>query len=153
SQQALIRTRASGSSARTHRLRRTLMVVETALAIVLLTGAGLTMRTLQQITSQDSGFQPDHLLTMRVVLAGEQWTEARRRNFINHLTTKSRAVPGVTKASLTFSLPIDGSNWNSVFVAADKPVAVRAETPSAAFSPVGDGYFETLSMHLLRGRV
>jgi putative ABC transport system permease protein len=62
-------------------------------------------------------------------------------------------VPGITKAALTYSLPIDGSQWNSVFVASDKPVAVRAETPSAAFSPVGDGYFETLAMRVIRGRV
>jgi putative ABC transport system permease protein len=120
---------------------------------VLLTGAGLTMRTLQEITRQDSGFQTDHLLMMRVMLSGEQWTEARRRNFFDELTGKLRAVPGVTKAALTYSLPIEGSQWNSVFVAADKPVTVRSETPSAAFSPVGAGYFETLGMRVMRGRV
>jgi len=152
-QQALVRTRSIGASARSHRLRRVLMVVETALAIVLLTGAGLTMRTLQEITRLDSGFQTDHLLTLRVMLAGEQWTEARRRNFFGDLTTRIRTVPGVTKAALTYSLPIDGSQWNSVFVAADKPVTVRAETPSAAFSPVGAGYFDTLGMRVVRGRV
>src|SRR6185503_13338864 len=152
-QQALVRTRSVGASARSHRLRRALMVVETALAIVLLTGAGRTMRTLQEITRQDSGFQTDHLLTMRVMLAGEQWTEARRRNFFSDFATKIRAVPGVTKAALAYSLPIDGSMWNSVFVAADKPVTVRAETPSAAFSPVGPGYFDTLGMRVVRGRV
>jgi len=152
-QQALVRTRSVGASARSHRLRRVLMVVETALAIVLLTGAGLTMRTLQEITRQDSGFQTDHLLMMRVMLSGEQWTEARRRNFFDELTGKLRAVPGVTKAALTYSLPIEGSQWNSVFVAADKPVTVRSETPSAAFSPVGAGYFETLGMRVMRGRV
>ena len=152
-QQALVRTRSIGASARSHRLRRALMVVETALAIVLLTGAGLTMRTLQEITRLDSGFQTDHLLTLRVMLAGEQWTEPRRRNFFDELAAKIRTVPGVTKAALAYSLPIDGSNWNSVFVAADKTVAVRAETPSAAFSPVGTGYFETLGMRVARGRV
>ena len=152
-QQALIRTRSSGASAGSHRLRRALMVVETALAIVLLTGAGLMMRTLQEITRLDSGFRTDHLLTMRVMLAGDEWTEARRRNFMADLSTRIRAVPGVTKAALAYSLPIDGSQWNSVFVAADKPVTVRAETPSAAFSPVGDGYVETLGMRVVRGRV
>jgi putative ABC transport system permease protein len=152
-QQALVRTRAAGASARSHRLRRALMVLETALAIVLLTGAGLTMRTLQAITRLDSGFQTDHLLTLRVMLAGEQWTEPRRLNFFGDLATKLRAVPGVAKAALAYSLPIDGSQWNSVFVAADKTVAVRAETPAAAFSPVGTGYFETLGMRVARGRV
>ncbi len=152
-QQALVRTRSTGASARSHRLRRALMVVETALAIVLLTGAGLTMRTLQEITRLDSGIQTDHVLTMRVMLAGELWTEARRRNFFGDFAAKIRAVPGVTKAALAYSLPIDGSMWNSVFVAADKPVTVRAETPSAAFSPVGPEYFDTLGMRVVRGRV
>jgi predicted permease len=152
-QQALVRTRAAGASAGSHRLRRALMVVETALAIVLLTGAGLTMRTIGALTTVDTGFRPDHLLTMRVMLAGEQWTEGRRRNFFDDLTAKLRAVPGVTKAALTYSLPIDGSQWGSVFVASDKTVADRAQTPAAAFSPVGDGYFDALGMRIVRGRV
>lgn len=152
-QHALVRTRSSGASARSHRLRRVLMVVETALAIVLLTGAGLMLRTLQQLTRVDTGIQTDHLLTLRVTLAGEQWSEPRRRNFFTELSTRIRAIPGVTKAALAYSLPIDGSQWNSVFVAAEKPAPVRAETPSAAFSPVGDGYFETTAMRVVRGRV
>ncbi len=152
-QQALVRIRASGSSAATHRLRRALIVVETALAVVLLAGAGLTARTLRQLTRLDTGFAPDHLLTMRVMLAGDQWTEARRRNFFSDFSDRLRTIPGVTKATLAFSLPIDGSNWNSVFVALDKPAPIRAETPSAAFSPVGPGYFDTLGMRLVRGRV
>jgi putative ABC transport system permease protein len=152
-QQALVRIRASGSSAATHRLRRALIVVETALAVVLLAGAGLTARTLRQLTQLDTGFAPDHLLTMRVMLAGDQWTEARRRNFFSDFSDRLRTIPGVTKATLAFSLPIDGSNWNSVFVALDKPAPIRAETPSAAFSPVGPGYFDTLGMRLVRGRV
>jgi putative ABC transport system permease protein len=152
-QHALVRVRAAGASAGSHRLRRALMVVETALAIVLLTGAGLTMRTLQELARLDTGFRADHLLTMRVTLAGQQWTEPRRRNFVNDLGERVRAVPGVAKAALAFSLPIDGSQWNSVFIAADKPAPVRAETPSAAFSPVGVGYFDALGMRVVRGRV
>ncbi len=73
--------------------------------------------------------------------------------FLNDLIAGVRAIQGVTKAALAYSLPIEGSQWNSVFIAADKPEPRRAETPSAAFSPVGAGYFETLSMRVLRGRV
>src|SRR6185503_8136848 len=63
-----------------------------------------------------------------------------------------RALPGVTNAAFAFSLPIDGSNWNSIFIVADKPVPPRAQLPSAAFTPVSNGYFETMGMRLVRGR-
>jgi putative ABC transport system permease protein len=151
-QHALVRGRASGFASRSHRLRRGLMIVETALALVLLTGAGLMMRTLQVVTQVDTGFRPEHLLTTRFMLAGEAWTEERRRAFFDDVLSRVRALPGVTHAALAFSLPIDGSNWNSIFTVADKPVPPRAKLPSAAFSPVSAGYFETIGTRLLRGR-
>jgi predicted permease len=151
-QHMLVRGRAAGFSVRSHRLRRTLMAVETALALLLLTGAGLMMRTLQQLTQVDTGFRPDHVLTARFMLAGEHWTAERRQTFYDDILSRLHAVPGVTHAALAFSLPIDGSQWNSIFTVADKPVPPRAELPSAAFSPVSAGYFETLGIRLVRGR-
>jgi len=151
-QHALVRGRATGFAARSHRLRRGLMVVETALALVLLTGAGLMMRTLHELTQVDTGFRPDHLLTTRFALAGEQWTREKRIVFFDDLQARLRALPGVTNAAFAFSLPIDGSNWNSIFIVADKPVPPRAQLPSAAFTPVSNGYFETMGMRLVRGR-
>ena len=129
------------------------MVVEVALALVLLTGAGLMMRTLRQLTRVETGFQPDHLLTMRFSLTGERWTEARRLQFFTDLLAGVRGTPGVTNAALAFSLPIDGSNWNSIFIARDKPIPPRPELPSAAFTPVSDGYFETMGTRLVAGRL
>jgi len=151
-QHVLVRSRASGLTAGSHRLRRGLMIAETALAVLLLTGAGLMIRTLQQLTGVDTGFRPDHLITTQFVLNGEQWTDQRQQVFRDQLLARVRALPGVTRAALTFALPIDGSQWNSVFIAADKPVPARAQLPSAAFTPVSDGYFETVGMRLLRGR-
>jgi putative ABC transport system permease protein len=152
-QQALVRGRAAGFAARSHRLRRGLMAVETALAVVLLAGAGLMMRTLQELTQVDTGIRTDHLLTARFVLAGDQWTSARQRVFYDDLLARTRALPGVARAALAFSLPIDGSNWNSIFTVADKPVPERANLPSAAFTPVTSGYFETMGMRLVGGRL
>src|SRR5262245_60130181 len=129
------------------------MVVETALALILLTGAGLMMRTLQALTEVDTGFRPDHLITTRFVLAGDRWTEDRRRAFFDDLLPRVQALPGVARAAFAFSLPIDGSNWNSIFTVADKPVPPRAELPSAAFVPVSAAYFETIGTRVLRGRV
>jgi putative ABC transport system permease protein len=151
-QHALVRGRAAGFSIRSHRLRRGLMVVETALALILLAGAGLMMRTLQQLMQVDTGFRADHVLTSRFMLAGPQWTDDKRRAFYDDVLTRVRALPGVTNAALAFSLPIDGSNWNSIFTVGDKPVPPRAELPSSAFSPVSAGYFETMGTRLLRGR-
>jgi len=152
-QHALVRGRGAAFAARSHRLRRGLMVVETALALILLTGAGLMMRTLQQLTHVETGIRSDHLLTTRLQLAGDEYTGPRRVAFFAELLPRLRALPGATNAALTFSLPIDGSNWNSIFTVADKPVPERAKLPSAAFSPVSDGYFETMGMRLLRGRL
>jgi putative ABC transport system permease protein len=149
----LTRGRSAGAAASSHRLRRGLMVIEVALALVLLTGAGLMMRTLQQLTRVETGFQPDHLLTMRFTLTGERWTEPIRQRFYTDLLASVRGTPGVTNAALAFSLPIEGSQWNSIFIARDKPIPSRADLPNAAFSPVSDGYFETMSTKLVAGRL
>ena len=129
------------------------MVVEVALALVLLVGAGLMVRTLRQLTLVDPGFRPSHLLTMRFALTGDRWDKPRLVAFYDDLLGRVRALPGVAGAALTDSLPIDGSNWNSIFIAADKPVPPRPELPGAAFTPVSSGYFETLGMTLERGRL
>ena len=63
---------------------------------------------------------------MRFSLTGEQWTEARRLQFFTDLLTRRPRTPGVTNAALAFSLPIDGSNWNSIFIARDKPIPPQA---------------------------
>ena len=148
-----MRTRATGASARSHRLRRGLMVVEVALALILLAGAGLMVRTMQRLTAVDAGFRPDHVLTMRFMPAGPQWRDdARRAAFLDQVIDAVRPVPSVTAVALADSLPIDGSNWNSVFLVRDKPVPPRALLPSAAFTPVSASYLETMGMRLLSGR-
>ena len=85
------------------------------------------MRTLHELTRVETGFKADHLLTTRFVLAGDQWTRDKRVAFFDDLQSRLRALPGVTNAAFAFSLPIDGSNWNSIFIVGDKPVpAARA---------------------------
>jgi putative ABC transport system permease protein len=152
-QQALVRGRAVGFAARSHHVRRGLIVVETALAIVLLIGAGLMIRTVQQLIGVDLGFRADHMLTTRFTLSGTQWTEDRRQAFYPDFIERIRAIPGVTRAALTFALPIDGSQWNSIFIVADKPVPPRSQLPNSAFTPVSVGFFETMGIRLVRGRL
>jgi putative ABC transport system permease protein len=152
-QHVVVRGRTAGASARSHRLRRGLMAVEVALALVLLVGAGLMVRTLRQLTLVDLGFRSERLLTMRFALTGDRWDAPRLVAFYGDLLARIRAIPGVAGAALTDSLPIDGSNWNSIFIAEGKPVPARPDLPASAFTPVSDGYFETLGMRLMRGRL
>jgi putative ABC transport system permease protein len=87
------------------------------------------------------------------MLAGEEWTPARRRTFYDDLVGRVRALPGVGNVALAGALPIDGSNWNSIFIVGDQPVPERAKLPSAAFTPVSDGYFAAMGMRLMSGRL
>jgi putative ABC transport system permease protein len=144
--------RTSGSISQ-RRTRRALMVVETALALILLAGCGLMARTMMSLNAVDPGFRPDHLLTARIVLSGPGWDSvARRAAFYDAVLSRVSEVPGVTRAALTLSLPIEGSNWGSVFTVRDKPAPPRAELPSSAFVPVSAGYFEAMGIQLRAGR-
>jgi len=152
-QQALIRTRGAGASASTNRLRRVLLAVEVALALVLLTGAGLMVRTLARLTGTDAGFTPDHLLTAHLSVMGDRWTAPRRMAFAGQALARAGALPGVTRIAAVSALAIDGSDWNSVFVGENKPLPPRREDlPSSAFTLVTPAYFETMGTPLVRGR-
>jgi putative ABC transport system permease protein len=134
------------------RTRKVLLVAEVGLALVLLIGAGLMLRTVSGLMNIDPGFDARNLLTVRFILSGDAYNVEKRRTFYTECLVRVGRLPGVESAALTLSLPIEGSNWNSVFVVADKPVPPRAELPSSAFIPVSVNYFETLGIRLLRGR-
>ena len=132
--------------------RRGLLVVEVSLALVLLVGAGLLARSMARALSVELGFNPDHLLTMRINLPGEAYSEPRRLAFYDDCLSRVGALPGVRSAALTHSLPIDGVQWASVFIAADKPAPPRAELPISTFIPVSANYFDVMGIRLLNGR-
>ncbi len=134
------------------RTRKVLLVAEVALALVLLIGAGLMLRTVFQLTHVDPGFNTENLLSMRLILSGDAYSVERRRAFFSESLAQINAIPGVESAALTLSLPIEGSNWGSVFIAGDKPVPARIDLPSAAFTPVSSNYFEVMGIRLLAGR-
>ncbi|HKC63010.1 MAG TPA: ABC transporter permease, partial [Pyrinomonadaceae bacterium] len=135
------------------RMRRGLLVIEVSLSLVLLIGAGLMLRTFYQLTHVDPGFQTENLLTMHLNLPRNAYNEDQRQwRFYDECLTRIGAIPGVRAAALTASLPIDGSTWNSIFIAADKPVPPRTELPRAAWTPVSANYFQAMGIRLLKGR-
>jgi putative ABC transport system permease protein len=135
------------------RMRKGLLVAEVGLSLVLLVGAGLMLRTVHRLTRVDPGFATENLLTMQFNLPRNVYPEPRLQSFYNEIIPRIEALPGVRAAALTLSLPIDGSNWNSVFIAADLPVPPRADLPSSAFIPVSANYFNAMGIRLLKGRV
>jgi len=131
--------------------RKTLLVVEVSLALVLLVGAGLLTRSMARLLGIDPGFNAENLLTMRLNLRGDAYTVPRRLTLYDESLNRLGALPGVQGAAITRSLPIDGSDWGGRVRAADKtsPTDYRM----SALSEISANYFEVMGIRLLKGRV
>ena len=151
--QLLARASRTSAAVSPRRSRGVLMVVEVALALILLVGCGLMARTMWRLNAINPGFDANRLLTARIVLSGPAWDNGQRRvTFMDQVFARVSAIPGVERVASTLSLPIEGSNWGSVFLVRDKPVPPRADIPTSAFVPISGGYFKTMGMTLHQGR-
>jgi putative ABC transport system permease protein len=131
------------------------MALEVALAVVLLTGAGLFTRAMQRRMAIDLGFQPEHVLTLRVSVLGRLYPDGPAMlGFWAALEQRLRHLPGVTSVALTmYDLPFAGSSWITFFGVHGRPLpASRSDWRSARFSLVGGDLFTTLGVPVLRGR-
>jgi putative ABC transport system permease protein len=145
--------RGSTSGAGRHRLRRLLMASELALALVLLVGAGLMIRTFVALRAFDPGFDPRHVVSAVVSLTGSRAEEPTRRlGFYREVLDRVRALPGVASASAINHLPLAGDVWGFPFHVEGRPPDAPGESPSAAFRVVLPGYFQTMGLPLTRGR-
>jgi putative ABC transport system permease protein len=145
--------RGSSSGAGRHRLRRLLMGSEMALALVLLVGAGLMIRTFVALRAVDPGFRPDHVLSAVVSVSGSRAGEGDRRvAFYAQALDRIRALPGVTSASAINHLPLAGDTWGEPFHVEGQPPRRPGERPTADYRIVLPGYFETMGRALVRGR-
>ncbi len=136
------------------KVRGTLVVAEVAMAVVLLVGAGLLLRSFDQILRVDPGFRPDNVLTAYVRLSmpfvdRENWPRAVA--FFEEATSRLEALPGVEAAAAAYQLPTSGG-WTNAFGFADRPDPADGDSPSAVFRPVTPGYFELAGIGLERGR-
>ncbi|HWI18933.1 MAG TPA: ABC transporter permease, partial [Vicinamibacterales bacterium] len=132
--------------------RRTLMLAEVALALVLVTGAGLMLRTMNNLGAVETGFDGEQILSAQFNLP-QRYDHDRRVTYLDQTLERLRAIPGVTKASYTYSLPIAGSNWNSVFVVEGQSAPERSQLPSSAWIPITPDYFDTMGIRLVEGRL
>jgi putative ABC transport system permease protein len=136
-----------------NRLLRASIVVQIALALVLLLGSGLMIRTLSHLLAADPGFESAGLVTARVsVPAARYASNEQRALFFDEVLTRVRAMPGVESAALVTGLPFAGGNDSSPFDIPDRPGAEGEPRRHAEASAVSPGYFETMGIPILRGR-
>jgi putative ABC transport system permease protein len=131
--------------------RRTLMLAEVALALILVTGAGLMLRTMSNLARIETGFSHEQIISAQFSLP-QRYTREKRLVFLDQALERLRAVPGVANAAYTYSAPILGSNWNSIFIIDGQPVPPRNQLPSSGWIPASPEYIDTMGIRLLKGR-
>jgi len=132
-------------------LRNALVVVQVALSLVLLAGAGLFVRSLQNASSIDIGMKPDNILLMAVDPKLHNYSREKTQQFLSELRDRVSALPGVRSVSFVDSLPLSIGGSNADFHAKGSKVD-GDEGVNADIYRVGAGFFETLGIPLLRGR-
>lgn len=144
--------RSSLQSLRSRRFRSALVVSEIALAMILLTGAGLMLRTFAQLSHVNLGFNPANVLTLRVLLTGTRYKDPQSRvQFWENVVTAVKSLPGVESASASRGLPIGWSGqW---FFTAEQPNPPAGHIPDANYVIAGPEYFHVLQIPLRSGRV
>lgn len=135
------------------RMRGALVVGEVALALVVLVGAGLLVRSFVRLHAVDPGFQPANLLTMRLFLTDAKYAASQPRlSFLKELTARLESLPGVQGVGISDDLPIEGTDSSmDVFVEGREPAP--GERLMTGVHVVNPRYFEAMGIPLLTGRV
>ncbi len=135
-----------------HRLRSVLVMSEIALAVVLLVGAGLMMKSLLRLLQANVGFDPQNLLTMTVVLPAGKYTDASRQvAFHEQLEERVQSLPGVSAVGAVNILPLQAGNTTRVNVEGD-PIPPPGQELEANIRTVDENYFQTLGVPIIAGR-
>jgi putative ABC transport system permease protein len=145
--------RGAGESAPRHRLRAVLVVTEMAIALVLLVGAGLLMRSFLRLQQVDPGFDPRNALAIRLALPEKKYEiPGSKVLFVNQAVRTLGAVPGVQVVGATHVAPLSGSDYMLTFSIRGRPPLAAYDLPSANYYSVSPDYFRAMGIKLLRGR-
>ncbi len=145
-----------GSTAGTsrHRMRNILVVAEVALALVLLIGAGLLLRSFARLQDVQPGFQPSNLLVVDVPLSPKLYAKpAERMGFFDQVLERARNLPGVTSVGGALILPVTGSGSAIHFNIQGRPPKTPHDFILVGYRPVTPEYLQTLRVPLLQGRL
>jgi putative ABC transport system permease protein len=136
------------------RLRGGLVIAELALAVMLLAGAGLLMRSFVKLQAVDPGFKPEQALTFELALPDARYLQdAQRLAFYDDLMPRLRALPGVRSASAVLFLPLSGADFVISFDVGGRPPVAPADRPAMQVRVATPDYFASLGIPLKRGRL
>jgi len=146
--------RAASGGRRSGRVRSLLVAAEVALALILLAGAGLLIKSLYRLQQVSPGFQPDRVLTMLVPLPQTKYQQSERiLAFYQDVTARIAQLPGVLSAGATSCLPYAGGGWSKNLTIEGRPAATSMDqVPSVSYRQITPDYFRALSVPLRAGR-
>jgi putative ABC transport system permease protein len=145
------RTRGASPNSAQQKTRRTLVAAQLALAVTLLAGAGLLVRSVTQMLHVNSGVEPTQVVTANLELPFSQyrdWTDVQR--FYSELADRLGQESGITAAGASNFLPLE-AGWRLAFLIPEQP-ADPADAPTAQYHTVDEGWFETLGVPIRSGR-
>jgi putative ABC transport system permease protein len=144
--------RTSGPGASRLRFRQLLVVFQVSIAVMLVVGAGLLIKSFWLLQRVDPGFQVEGVLSAEFTLPGSKYSEPNQiNNFHKQLLANISSLPGVKSATIAYDHPMQ-SNWVDAFEIEGKTVAADSRSQSANFMPVGPAYFDTIGADFVTGR-
>ncbi|PYK47143.1 MAG: ABC transporter permease [Verrucomicrobia bacterium] len=144
--------RGTNGSARLQRVRSGLVVAQVALALLLLLGAELTLKSFRNAQNAPLGFNPENILVAEVLLPKARYdTDEKIARFNDQLIERIRSLPGVESAALGLNIPFDNNEWDSPFHLSGTPPGSPGERPEAEINHVTPDYFRVMGMPVLRG--
>jgi putative ABC transport system permease protein len=145
--------RSATSTSAQHRLRGALAIAETALALVLLVGAGLMLKSLYHLIQVSPGFEPARVLTMEMDLRSDQYSKNPAiLNFWQQLLDRVRTIPGVESAAVGTVVPLTGNHNRSDVTIEGLPLPGPGEFPHPDYHVISSAYTAAMGIPLLRGR-
>ena len=134
-----------------HALRSSLVIVQMAMALVLLVASGLLIRSLVHLQNVNPGFDPHNVMTSNVDLPDAKYTDAKKAQYFKDLMPQLNALPGVQSAAGIYPLPMGGDEIRTSFQVDGHPVA-KSEAPHTSLRDITPDYFATMRIPILQGR-
>ncbi len=144
--------RQAGGSRGARQVGAVLIALEVALALVVVSGAGLLLSSLRALRAVDAGLDTEHVLAVELAPPDTRFRNTRSAQYYADVTERLAAIPGVTSVGAIHLLPLTPSNWSFPYLAEGHAPPTDGPLPSANFRVVTPGYFRTVGIRLLEGR-